>query len=110
MAANKKQEIVTFKVDQSLWEALCDVPNRSEFIRQAIQTAMDGACPLCQGTGTLSPAQKEHWKRFSENHRVRKCNECQAIHLVCVPEADPPAGKRRRKPAASPPSRRKKRR
>ncbi|HLA84505.1 MAG TPA: hypothetical protein VJL29_06905 [Thermoguttaceae bacterium] len=96
MAGDKKQEIVTFKVDQSLWEALRDVPNRSEFIRQAIQTAMDRACPLCQGTGTLSPEQQEHWKRFSERHHVQRCDDCRAIHLVCVTEADSP-GKRHRK-------------
>jgi hypothetical protein len=84
----KKQEIVTFKVDQSLWEALRDVPNRSEFIRRAIQTAMDGVCPLCQGTGALSPQQMEHWRRFSEHHHVEKCDDCQAIHLVCATDAE----------------------
>ena len=91
MADNKKQEIVTFKVDQSLWRALQDVPNRSEFIRRAIQTAMDGVCPLCQGTGTLSPDQKEHWRQFSENHHVEKCDECHAVHLVCATEVEPSA-------------------
>ncbi len=90
MAGNKKQEIVTFKVDQSLWEALREMPNRSEFIRQAIQAAMGGACPLCQGTGTLSTDQKEHWRRFAERHYLEKCDECHAIHLVCLSQADSP--------------------
>jgi len=97
MAGNKKQEIVTFKVDQPLWEALRDMPNRSEFIRQAIQNAMDGTCPLCQGTGTLSPKQREHWRRFSRNHRVEKCDDCHAIHLVCETKSDQPAGTKKKR-------------
>ncbi|MBN1589157.1 MAG: hypothetical protein JW888_06560 [Pirellulales bacterium] len=88
MAGNKKQEIITFKADQSLWKALRDMPNRSEFIRQAIQAAMDGVCPLCQGTGTLSSDQKDHWKQFSENHHLRECRDCHALHLVCSTEAN----------------------
>ena len=96
MARNKKQEIITFKVSPALGEALRDIPNRSEFIRQAIQTAMGGVCPLCQGTGTLSPEQQEHWRQFSENHHVEKCDDCQAIHVVCVTEADSPAKRKKR--------------
>ena len=36
MAGSKKQDVITFKVDESLREALEQVPNRSEFIRSAI--------------------------------------------------------------------------
>ena len=84
MAQKKKQEIVTFKVDQALWEALQGIPNRSEFIRSAIQAALGGVCPLCQGTGTLSPLQKEHWDSFARSHSVERCDECQQYHLVCA--------------------------
>ena len=78
-----KQEIVTFKVDYSLLEVLKDLPNRSEFIRQAILNALDNICPLCQGTGSLTPDQKKHWQRFSKSHSLEECENCHEIHLIC---------------------------
>ena len=88
MPGKRKQEIITFKVDQSLSGAMRQIPNRSEFIRSAIQTALEGVCPLCSGSGTLSPDQRRHWDRFAEKHTVEQCNDCQAIHLVCAVDAD----------------------
>jgi hypothetical protein len=79
----KKQEIVTFKVDESLFKIIQDIPNRSEFIRSAILTALDSICPLCNGSGTLTPNQKQHWVDFSERHSVETCGECNERHLVC---------------------------
>lgn len=90
MAFNKKQEIVTFKVDQSLWRAMEGIPNRSEFIRSAILRALDGVCPLCRGTGSLTPDQRRHWEAFAENHVVEECEDCHAVHLVCVAAEDGP--------------------
>ena len=78
-----KQEIVTFKVDYSLLEVLKDLPNRSEFIRQAILNALNNICPLCQGTGSLTPDQKKHWERFSKSHSLEECENCHEIHLIC---------------------------
>ncbi|MFZ5775332.1 MAG: ribbon-helix-helix domain-containing protein [Thermodesulfobacteriota bacterium] len=80
---NKKQEIITFKVDGALADALRQVPNRSEFIRAAILDALENGCPLCQGTGLLTPAQKKHWGEFLANHSLTTCKECKAVHLVC---------------------------
>ena len=48
-----KQEVVTFKADESLLEALRGMPNRSEFIRNAILTSLERICPTCKGTGTI---------------------------------------------------------
>lgn len=79
----KKQEIVTFKVDQQLFKIIQEIPNRSEFIRSAILSALDSICPLCNGSGTLTPNQKQHWKDFSERHSVETCNECNERYLVC---------------------------
>ena len=84
MAQKRKQEIITFKVDESLSRAMRGVPNRSEFIRSSILAALDSACPLCKGTGILTPEQRKHWKRFSANHTVEECDQCHAVHLVCV--------------------------
>ncbi len=80
---NAKQEIITFKADQSLIDAMQGVPNRSEFIREALLAALDGVCPLCRGTGNLTPNQKRHWNAFATHHDVAKCGECDETHLVC---------------------------
>jgi len=78
-----KQEIITFKVDRSLLTALRGIPNRSEFIRSAILNALGGACPLCRGSGTLTPNQRSHWETFSADHFVEECGECHEFRLVC---------------------------
>ena len=82
--SNPKQEIVTFKVDSSLLDLLRDLPNRSEFIRHAILNALEYVCPLCQGSGVLSPCQKKHWNSFSADHQLAECDDCHEIHLVCA--------------------------
>ncbi|MFO8064458.1 MAG: ribbon-helix-helix domain-containing protein [Spirochaetia bacterium] len=83
MAHTKKEEVITFKVDESLAEAMAGIRNRSEFIRRAILTALDSSCPLCQGTGILTPSQQEHWQEFAHHHHVEQCDTCQEAHLVC---------------------------
>ncbi|MBN2201018.1 CopG family transcriptional regulator [bacterium] len=78
-----KREVITFKVDAALREAMKGVPNRSEFIRSAILSASGNTCPLCKGQGLLSPEQLEHWRSFSRKHHVAECADCHALHLVC---------------------------
>ena len=78
-----KQEIITFKVDKALREAMRGIPNRSEFIRTAILRALESACPLCRGTGSLTPDQRRHWERFAAGHSLAECPDCHAVHLVC---------------------------
>jgi hypothetical protein len=79
----KKQEIITFKVDRDLLEAIKGIPNRSEFIRGAIVSALGVLCPLCNGSGMLSPNQKRHWDEFATNHSIKRCEDCDASVLVC---------------------------
>ncbi len=83
MGANKKQEIITFKVDESLSAAMQGIPNRSEFIRASILAALDSSCPLCKGTGILTPEQHKHWQTFAKDHGLEECGKCHAVHLVC---------------------------
>lgn len=85
---NTKAEVISFKADQALLRALEGIPNRSEFIRGAILAALDGVCPLCQGTGILTPQQKTHWQDFARHHQLRRCGQCQALHLVCPGQAE----------------------
>jgi len=79
----RKQEVITLKVDRSLAEAMEGVSNRSRFIRDAILSALENVCPLCMGTGILSPKQKQHWASFARDHRVRQCPDCHERHLTC---------------------------
>ena len=90
-----KLETITFKSDPSLLEAMKGIANRSEFIRSAILAALDGACPLCKGTGILTPEQRRHWKAFAADHPVKECGQCHALHVVCSNRSAPGAGRRR---------------
>jgi len=82
----KKEGIVTFKVNEDLLEVIKGIPNRSEFIRAAILTALDGVCPLCNGTGLLTPKQKEHWDAFARHHAVVRCADCDELVIACDKE------------------------
>jgi len=84
MAKDTRHEIISFKVDRSLAAAMRGIPNRSAFIRSAILAALDGACPLCKGTGILTPEQRSHWNAFSANHPIRECEQCHAVYIACT--------------------------
>jgi hypothetical protein len=86
MEGRKKQEIISFKVDKTLVSALEGIENRSEFIRAAILSALQNICPLCKGSGILTPDQYRHWDNFSQNHTVEECGTCHAYHIVCEAE------------------------
>ena len=86
--SKKRGEVITFKVDESLLEAMRGVENRSEFIRSAILAALDNQCPLCKGTGVLTPQQKEHWEKFARDHSLEECEKCHEIRLVCAHRVD----------------------
>jgi hypothetical protein len=81
--AENRNEVITFKVDRSLLEQLQGIPNRSEFIRSALLRQLGNVCPLCRGSGVLSPAQKRHWEAFARDHRVEECGECHELRLTC---------------------------
>ena len=78
-----KEEIITFKVDEGLSKVLKSIPNRSEFIRHSIMNALNSLCPLCNGTGFLSEAQKKHWEKFSVHHSIKKCEKCEELYISC---------------------------
>lgn len=79
----KKQEVVTFKVDENLFKIIREIPNRSEFIRSAILNALGSVCPLCNGKGMLTPDQKQHWDVFAADHSIETCLECNERYIVC---------------------------
>jgi hypothetical protein len=79
----EKVDIITFKVPESLREAMRGIPNRSEFIRTAVVAALDSVCPLCKGTGVIMPSQRPHWDLFVSHHHFEECGTCNAVHVVC---------------------------
>jgi Na+-translocating ferredoxin:NAD+ oxidoreductase RnfC subunit len=79
-----RHQMITFKAEEALVEAMEHIPNRSEFIRSAILAALEGVCPVCHGTGVLNPNQQRHWHEFSRTHRVERCDECDEGRLVCT--------------------------
>lgn len=78
-----KTDLITFKVEPSLAELINRMPNKSEFIREAILASLKNTCPLCQGTGVLTPQQRGHWDNFAEHHKIERCSDCNAVHLLC---------------------------
>ena len=97
----RKGEIITFKADDSLLDAMKGVPNRSEFIRTALLAALDSVCPVCRGTGVLTPDQRTHWRAFADAHTVEECDHCHEVQFVCT-------GARATRPHAGRPATRKK--
>jgi hypothetical protein len=84
----KPKEVVSFKADEALLEALSGVRNRSEFIRTAILAALDNTCPLCSGSGTLTPNQMKHWHELARDHSVERCDHCSETRIVCSNRKD----------------------
>ena len=82
-----QKRMVTFKADASLVEAMEGIPNRSAFIRDAVLSALNSTCPLCHGTGMLSPNQRRHWQDFTRNHPLVVCSDCHEKRLSCVAES-----------------------
>jgi hypothetical protein len=80
---SRDHEVITFKADRELLEAMKGIPNRSAFIRHAILSALDSTCPVCSGTGVLTPNQQNHLSDFMRHHRIETCKTCSEIHLVC---------------------------
>lgn len=79
----KKERIITFKTDEYLAKELEKIPNRSEFIRKAVESALAGQCPFCAGTGILNQDQQKHMQHFLTEHSLQHCQKCNGVHFVC---------------------------
>ena len=79
-----KDNIVSFKLDENLYEKIKDLPDRSNFIRNAIEAAIEEQCPFCNGTGVLTKQQKEHFSNFLLNHTIARCPDCGANYIKCT--------------------------
>ena len=71
------KQIVAFKVEPDLAALLDAMPNKSEFIRAAVQSRLATACPLCRGSG-LAPfgGVTDELTKLVQQHPLCVCAGC----------------------------------
>lgn len=53
--------VVTLRVPRDLARLLDQLPNRSDFIRTAIEAQLDVVCPCCSGSGRVSRDERRQF-------------------------------------------------
>lgn len=76
MKKQTKSSVVAFKVEEELADFLDKLPNKSDFIRRAIYAQLGVACPVCQGTGSVSRETHDAFTVFLEKWEVHSCESC----------------------------------
>lgn len=80
MAHRPKSVVVTFRVDAHLAEALERVPDKSAFIREALQQSLHEPCPACNGVGRVD-CDAAVWLRAAlTDLGARNCACCGAAY------------------------------
>ncbi|MCS7168576.1 MAG: hypothetical protein RMI91_03290 [Gemmatales bacterium] len=91
----RKAVLVAFKIEPELANILDQLPNKSDFIRRAIISQLNMACPLCAGTGVLPRGLHDHYAQHLREIAQRNCERCGRTEPLPVstseiPEADRP--------------------
>ena len=74
--AHAKSVVVTFRVDSHLAEALERIPDKSAFIRGALQQSLHEICPACNGVGRVD-CEAGAWLRTALHEMgARTCSCC----------------------------------
>lgn len=76
MAQRPKSVVVTFRVDPHLAEALERIPDKSAFIRDALQQSLHETCPACNGVGRVDCEAAEWIGRVLREKGARTCGCC----------------------------------
>lgn len=84
----KKEEVISFKVDEELASQLKNLPNRSEFIRHAVASALKRICPLCHGVGSLSSIQQGFLEDFLKDHSFAPLEQGEEDSLIICSHRD----------------------
>jgi len=71
-----KTAIVAFKVEEELADLLNKLPNKSAFIRKAIEAQLGRACPLCNGKGVVPRGVHDHFAPLLQKFASRDCDSC----------------------------------
>ncbi len=69
-----KNEVVAFKVEKELADLLNKLPNKSAFIRKAIEAQLGRACPLCNGRGVVPRGVHDHYAPLLKQFNARDCD------------------------------------
>ena len=78
----QKTEVVAFKVEKELADLLNKLPNKSAFIRKAIEAQLGRACPLCNGKGVVPRGVHDHYLPLLKQLSARDCDGCGSeLHL-----------------------------
>lgn len=77
-----KRQIVSIKVDAELASFLDALPNKSEFIRNAILAQCVASCPLCYGTGVVFRGIGEHFAKVLTDCRHVSCKKCSKVEKI----------------------------
>jgi hypothetical protein len=75
----KKQVMVAFRVDAHLAEELDRLPDKSGFIRRAIERAFHVACPVCEGRGTVSHETTAYVTDLLRRQHAERCPCCGSV-------------------------------
>src|SRR5437588_8716893 len=71
-----KTAVVAFKVEEELADLLNKLPNKSAFIRRAIEAQLGMACPLCNGKGVVPRGVHDHYAPILSRLNRGHCNGC----------------------------------
>jgi hypothetical protein len=71
-----KDAVVAFKVEKELAELLDKLPNKSAFIRKAIEAQLGRECPLCHGKGVVPRGVHDHYAPLLHKFNIRACDSC----------------------------------
>ena len=83
-----KTEVVAFKVEKDLADLLNKLPNKSAFIRRAIEAQLGKVCPLCNGKGVVPRGVHDHYTPLLAKFKERSCDSCgSAMNLPTDPGA-----------------------
>jgi hypothetical protein len=63
-------------------------PPKEAIITFKVDAALDSICPLCSGSGVLTPNQMRHWQEFAASHVFEESRDCHEIRLVCAKQRD----------------------
>ena len=71
-----KTAVVAFKVEEELADLLNKLPNKSAFIRKAIEAQLGRACPLCNGAGVVPRGVHDHYAPLLRQFNLSHCDGC----------------------------------
>ncbi|MCE9635986.1 MAG: hypothetical protein K8T90_09790 [Planctomycetes bacterium] len=93
MAHPPKSVVVTFRVDAHLAEALERVPDKSAFIREALQSSLHETCPACNGVGRVDCEAAGWLSQILRDEGARNCSCCGTAFPPAAGAATPPGAR-----------------